>query len=118
MVRIGLLASLALALAACASTEYGAAAADRDCFRSQNVSGFNAIDPSTIQVNVGASRRYLLTTSWPTANLDFSERIAIRSATGYICTGNGLGVEIIGGEPPTIYPIQSITRAPEPAPQG
>lgn len=118
MLRLGLLASVVLTLAACASASEPTAAADRDCFRSENVNGFNVVDRNTIQVNVGASRRYLLTTDWPTGNLDFSQRIAIRSTTGLICTGNGLGVEIIGGEPITTYPIQSIARAPDPAAQG
>jgi len=118
MLRIGLFATAAFLLAACASSE-GAAqpAADRDCFRSASVNGFNVIDRNTIQVRVGASRRYIFATNWPTTNLDFSERIAIRSSTGYICTGNGLGVEIVGGRPAASYPVQSITRAPDPEPQ-
>jgi Family of unknown function (DUF6491) len=119
MLRIGILASAALMLASCASTEaQTAAAGDRDCFQSASVRGFDVIDRSTVEVSVGASRRYLLTTNWQTSNLDFSEHIAIRSATGYICTGNGLGVEIVGGEPRRTYPIQSIARAPDPAPQS
>ena len=119
MLRIGILASAALILSACATSEaQTASAGDRDCFRSAQVRGFNVIDRSTVQISVGASRHYLLTTNWPTTNLDFSQRIAIRSSTGYVCTGNGLGVEIVGGEPQQTYPIQSIARAPEPAPQS
>jgi hypothetical protein len=118
MLRIGLFASAALFLAACASTEDAAAqSGERDCFRSGNVTGFNVIDRNTIQVRVGVSRRYIFTTNWPTTNLDFSQRIGLRSSTGFICTGNGLGVEIIGGQPSASYPVASITRAPEPAPQ-
>lgn len=118
MLRVSIFAS-ALLLAGCASTE-GAntpAAGDRDCFRSGSVSGYNVVDRNTLEVRVGVSRRYILTTNWPTTNLDFSQRIAIRSASGFICTGNGLGVEIIGGQPSATYPIQSIARAPEPTPQ-
>ena len=121
MLRIGLFASAALLVAACASAEGEASAADggaRDCFRSENVNGFNVVDRSTVEVRVGANRRYRMTTGWPTNNLDFSQNIGIRSATGYICTGNGLGVEIIAGDPHQTYPIQSIARAPEPAQQG
>ena len=48
-----------------------------------------------------------------------SQAIAIRSSTGWICTGNGLGVDIIGGEPQRRYPVSSITRKPdEPEPTG
>lgn len=117
MLRIGIFAS-ALALAACATTgDDTAAAGDRDCFRSESVNGFNVVDRSTIQVRVGASRRYLLTTAWNTNNLDFSQRIALRSSAGFICTGSGLGVQVIGGDPVSTYPIQSITRAPDPEPE-
>jgi hypothetical protein len=125
MWRIGLFASLALMLAACASADgeasadgANAAAGGRECFRSESVSGFSVVDRNTVEVRVGANRRYRLTTSWPTHDLDFSQRIAIRSATGQICTGSGLGVEIIGGDPQATYPIRSIARAPEPAPEA
>lgn len=118
MLRIGLFASAALLLTACATGSETTSASERDCFRSESVSGFNVIDRNTIRVNVGASRHYLFTTNWATTNLDFSERIAIRSTNGYICTGNGLGVEVVGGRPVASYPIQSIVREPEPASQG
>jgi hypothetical protein len=118
MLRLCISASAALLLAACASTEVAAAqSSERNCFRSANVTGFNVIDRNSIQVRVGASRRYIFTTNWPTTNLDFSQRIAIRSSTGYICTGSGIGVEIVGGQPAASYPVDSITRAPDPAPQ-
>ena len=119
MLRIGLFAS-ALLLAACASAgeQTAAVASDRECFRSEAVNSFNVIDRNTIEVRVGASRRYLLTTNWNTTGLDYSQRIALRSPTGQICTGNGLGVEIVGGDPVQNYPIQSIARAPEPEAQG
>jgi hypothetical protein len=119
MLRIGLFAS-ALFLTACATAGEDTAGitADRECFRSESVSGFNVIDRNTVEVRVGASRRYRLTTNWPTTNLDFRERIGLRSATGQLCTGTGLGVDIIGGDPVQTYPIQSIARAPEPDAQG
>lgn len=117
MLRTFLLASVAFALTACATPDAETAAA-RDCFRAESVSSFRVIDRNTVEVNVGVNRRYHLSTNWPTVNLDFSERIALRSATGSICTGSGVGVEIVGGEPITAYPIQSIARAPDAAAQG
>jgi hypothetical protein len=119
MMRIGIFAS-ALFLASCSTMGEDAAgvAADRECFRSVSVTGFDVIDRNTVEVRVGASRRYRLTTNWPTTNLDFRERIGLRSTTGQICTGNGLGVDIIGGDPVQTYPVQSIARAPEPEAQG
>jgi len=116
MLRTGIFA--ALLLAACASAGEQSAGAGRECFRSESVSGFNVVDRNTIEIRVGASRRYLLTTTWPTTNLDFSQRIGLRSSTGSICTGSGVGVELIGGDPITSYPIQSIARAPERAAHG
>lgn len=116
MLRLGIFAT-ALLLGACAGAG-GQSSADHDCFRGESVNGFNVIDRDTIEIRVGASDRYVLTTSWPTSNLDFSQRIALRSSTGFICTGSGVGVEIIGGEPLTHYPIQSIARAPEQPAQG
>lgn len=112
MLRIGFSAVIAMLLLACATPDLGTQAG-RDCFRSENVNGFSMLDRNTIEVRVGASRRYLLTTDWPTTNLNYAERIAIRSTTGEVCTGNGLGIELVGGEPVANYPIQSIVRAPE-----
>jgi hypothetical protein len=119
MLRIGIFAS-ALVLAACSTVGEDTAGvmADRECFRSESVTGFNVIDRNTVEIRVGASRRYRLTTNWPTTNIDFREHMGLRSPTGQICTGNGLGVEIIGGDPVQAYPVQSIARAPEPDAQG
>jgi len=111
---------LALALGACAQTgETPTASASpdgRDCFSADNISGYNVIDDHTVSVSVGASRHYLLRTNWNARDLDWTNAIAIRSTANWICTGNGLGVQVIGGEPRRTYPIVEITRAPEPAP--
>lgn len=121
MIRSLLLSAAMLSLAACATptAEQAAAPEGRDCFHADNVSGFNYIDPHTIKIRVGASRDYLLSTDWNARDLDWQQAIAVRSDTSWICVGNGLGVEIIGGEPRRTYPVNGITRAPEPeAPQG
>ena len=108
----------AMALAACAS-DPGAgqsAAASNDCFRSGDVNGYGVIDDTHVRITVGASRRYVLTTGWNARDLDWTSAIAIRSATGRICTGNGLGVELIGGNPRRTYHIVAIERAPDDTP--
>lgn len=119
MLRTTMIAA-ALALSACASTgdTQTASAGERDCFFSNSVSGYNIIDDHHIRVSAGASRSYILETNWNARDLDWTQAIALRSSTGSICTGNGLGVEVIGGEPQRTYPITSITREPEAAPQG
>ena len=117
MRRMGI-AIAAMALAACAS-DSGAdqsAAAANDCFRADDVNGYGVIDERNVRITVGASRRYVLTTSWNARDLDWTSAIAIRSATGRICTGNGLGVELIGGNPRRTFPVVSIERAPDDAP--
>ena len=104
-------------LAACASTEASQqSASSTDCFRSEQVSGYNVIDNHNIGLSVGSSRDYILTTDWNARDLDWTHAIALRSSTGRICTGNGLGVEIIGGDPQRTYPVSQITRAPDSAP--
>jgi hypothetical protein len=101
-------------LGACATSD-GAqqtSGSSNDCFRSEEVRGFNVIDNTHIGFRVGANRNYILTTMWNARDLDWTQEIGIRSSTGRICTGNGLGVELIGGEPRRTYPIVSIERAP------
>lgn len=104
-------------LAACASTststESQQSASSLDCFRSEQVSGYSVIDDHNVGLSVGASRQYVLTTSWNARDLDWTHAIAIRSATGRICTGNGLGVSLIGGDPQRTYPVSQIARAPD-----
>ncbi len=102
-------------LAACATTPSSGdqTANASDCFRSEQVAGYSVIDNNHIKLSVGASRDYVLTTMWNARDLDWTHAIAIRSATGRICTGNGLGVELIGGDPQRTYPVSQVARAPD-----
>jgi hypothetical protein len=119
MLRTGILAA-ALALGACATqdaTQTNAAQpVGRDCFRTDAVNGYSYIDENHVSVSVGANRNYVLTTLFNARDLDWTHAIAIRSTSGWICTGNGLGVEVIGGQPRRHYPIDSVERAPDDAP--
>lgn len=117
--RIIGLAVFVAALAGCATATDTASTtppADRDCFAAHSVRGYELIDDNNIRIDVGASREYILGTMWDAHDLDWTQAIALRSTSGWICTGNGLGVEVIGGEPRRTYPINSITRAPDEAP--
>ena len=109
-----------VALAACATEPGGQATAtapaDRDCFNADNVTGFSYLDENHIQLSVGANRKYTLTTMFNARDLDWTQAIAIRSHTNWICTGNGLGVELIGGDPRRTYPINEIARDPDETP--
>ncbi len=124
MTRAALLTTALLATAfltaACASegaqTASAAPAGDRDCFAASTVSGFNYIDNHHVRLSAGPNRDYILTTTWNARDLDWTQAIALRSSNNFICTGNGLGVEIVGGPNHQTYPITGIARAPEPAP--
>lgn len=118
-----LAAAAAFTLAACASDgvnpqQPADAQAQRDCFRNENVNGYNLIDDHHVQIRVGANRRFILTTDWNANDLDWTHAIAIRSTSGLICTGNGLGVELIGGDPRRTYNVTNIARAPDETPNS
>jgi hypothetical protein len=78
------------------------------------------IDDHNIRVRVG-SRSYTMYTSWNANDLDWTNVLALRSDTGWICTGNVRGsVEVTGGQTPArTYPINTVTRDPDaPGQQG
>jgi hypothetical protein len=108
-----------LLLTACATqpTTEASAASDRDCFRNEQISGFNVVGDNAVKISVGPSRDYLLTTNRSVQELRGVQTIALRSTpVGLICTGNGLGVELHGGRTPaTFWVVTAITRAPEEA---
>ncbi|MGD9815370.1 MAG: DUF6491 family protein [Hyphomonadaceae bacterium] len=119
MLRSAFLAATALSLAACASTETASSGAtERDCFRALDVSGYGVLDEHRIRVTVSPQREYYLTIRQNTRDLDWAHAIAIRSTTSFICVGNGLGVQLMGGDPPFPYPVTLIERAPVTAPAG
>lgn len=106
-------------LAACASTDNTAqqtASSSSDCFRAEQVNGYDVVDNNHVRISVGANRHYILTTLWNSRDLDWTHAIAIRSSTGRICTGNGLGIQLIGGDPSRTYPVSEIARAPDDVP--
>ena len=109
-------AAAALTLAACSSTggetQTASTAPAQDCFRNDDIFGYGVIDEHNIDVRA-RGRHYIFTTNWNARDLDWTNAIAIRSSTGWICVGNGLGVEIIGGEPQRRFPVSSITRRPD-----
>lgn len=120
MLRFVLLAG-ALALSACASPGATAPAnrAERDCFRNVDVSGYELVDEHHVLLRINSQRRYIVTTQANTRNFDFTNEIAIRSRTSFVCVGDPVGVELIGGRPPFPFRVTDIQRAPvETADQG
>jgi hypothetical protein len=115
--RTVLLAAAAASLAACATEQSASTSSgeERDCFRAQSVSGYSAVDEHSVRIRVGASRSYTMHTNWNVNDLDWTQAIALRSDNSWICTGNVFGqVEVTGGSLGRTYPIQTITRDPDP----
>jgi len=122
MLKTLTLAASMLALASFAnaqpapSSSYGHGRSD--CFLASHYLSYSYIDPHHISVHYGPSRDYLFATEWDARDLRWVEALAIRSrGSDWICTGNGLGVEIIGGHMRQTYPVSSISRMPPPAAQ-
>lgn len=113
MIRYGFLALVALGLAGCASAAAQGAAAERDCFRTRSVTGYEIVDSRTIRVRIGTERRYDLTTFENTSGLDFGFGATISSRTGFVCEGDSANVEITGGRPQRTYGVRNVTRAPD-----
>lgn len=120
MLRNSLIAAAAaLALGACAGAQTTEnAGSSRDCFRAMDVSSYGIIDENTVRVRVSAAREYALSVRQNVRDLDWTHAISIRSTTSFICTGNGLGVQLLGGDPPVTYPVINIERLPPTAPAG
>ena len=122
-----LLAACILIVSACATpTRSASMPGAHDCFRNADVNSFNVIDDNTLRVRVSRTRQYDLHITGPTIrDLRFDQGVALRSGTSWICTGNGLDVEIRqlrnGSQ---TWSVDTITRAPaeqltaHPAPQG
>ncbi len=104
----------ALALSGCASRGGTAAEApQRDCFSSGRVSGFTPVDATTVRLRVGVKDEYELTLLGYCPDVDWTQRIALRSVSGssMICTSDAMGWEIVVLDRPGIGPDSCRVRA-------
>jgi hypothetical protein len=105
------------ALAACgtmsqtASAQSNGGGASRDCFRSSEVTSYGLVDDHRARITAG-HRDYYFTIAQSTRDLDWNHSISVRSISSFICAGNGLGVQLMGGDPPIPYQVTNIERAP------
>jgi hypothetical protein len=114
--RTLLILACALSLSACASpVADSAATVDRDCFRPMDVSGFNVVDSDRLKVRVGPSREYFLTVQGGTRDMRFDETLGIDAGHSFVCTGNGLGVRVIGGDHDFPRAVSRVERVPPPS---
>lgn len=119
MLRPALGAAAALLMLGCAPTQSAESVDNvRDCFRTVDVSGYSPVDEHRIKVTVSPQREYYLTIQQNVRDLDWAHAIALRSTTSFICTGNGLGVQVLGGDPVFPYPVTDIERVPVTAIEG
>src|SRR4051812_13242362 len=105
--------SLALAaVTACASSAPApprgvASAPDRKCFWARNVNSFEAVDENRVNIRVGARDVYQMTMFGPCPDVDWAQRIGLRSHGGsVICTA--LDAELV--TPSTFGPTRCAIR--------
>lgn len=68
----------------------------RQCFRAQDVNSFTPVDRDTVDVRVAANRIYRLELATDCQDINWSQRIAIRSrGSSWVCTGRALDAELI-----------------------
>lgn len=90
----------ALLLAACVGEPVeSAASGERQCFLPRQVSGFHTDERDSVHVEVGASQVYELEIVATCPDIDWSQRIAIRSTGGSSWVCRGMDAEIIVPSP-------------------
>lgn len=109
------LLALTLGIAGCASQGGAAAGAkvDRNCFSADRVSGFEPVDNTTVRLRVGVKDTYEATLLGYCPDVDWTQRIALRSVSGssMICTNDAMGWEILVLDRPGIGPDRCRVRA-------
>ncbi len=114
IVTVTLLA-LTLGAVGCASRgePVSGAAASRTCFQADRVSGFEPVDNTTVRLRVGVKDTYEATLLGYCPDVDWTQRIALRSVSGssMICTNDAMGWEILVLDRPGIGPDRCRVRA-------
>ena len=123
MTPIRLTLSLAVALAAtgCAgyTSESGTSAAagpapgrGEQCFFSQDVHGFQAVDDSTVNLRIGVSDVYQLSLLAPCRDVAFAQGVALESkgGTSNICSPLDAELVVPGPAGPTRCPVSSYRK--------
>ncbi|HEY5105988.1 MAG TPA: DUF6491 family protein [Caulobacteraceae bacterium] len=109
-------ASLVSGAASPAAAQGSAAAPRRDnaCFYARNVESFAAADDTTVNLRVSSRQIYQLKLFGPCVDLDFSQRIGLRSRgiSSFVCEGQANDLELFARSPagPTRCPVTSVRR--------
>ncbi len=84
----------------------------RDCFSASSVNGFRPVGREAVDVTVGASRHYRLDLLGYCPDVDWSQRIALRTRGGssFIC--QGLDAELLVPGPTGVQrcPVSAVRR--------
>ncbi len=114
-------ASAAALTMSCATAEQQQAAAaaggdGRQCFVASQVNGFHAIDDDTVHVRVGARDVYELQIAGTCLNVNWSQRIGIRSTGGSSWVCRGLDAELLvpdqmGGQRCLVRTVRQLSAA-------
>ena len=112
--------AVCLALAACAPADGPAGASanadgGRQCFLPRSVNGFSAIDRDTVNVTVGVREIYQLEILGTCPDVDFTQRIGIRSTHGASWVCQGMDAELIVPGPTGVdrCPVTSVRKLSE-----
>jgi hypothetical protein len=93
----------AVIVAACTATQAGPAraraAGGQQCFNVRNVYNFHAVNDRTVYVEVGTSRIYELQIVGVCPEIDWTQRLAIRTTGGSSWVCRGMDAEIIVPSP-------------------
>jgi hypothetical protein len=101
------LSLIAIATCAAAPPKGPAGHPDRKCFWARNVNNFQAVDEEHVNIRVGAHDVYEMTMFGPCPDIDWAQRIALKSrGSSFICTA--LDAEIIA--PSTFGPKRCAIR--------
>lgn len=118
---LAIAASAACAPTASTQTASAAAPADRDCFNTNFVSGFSAVDKDTVKLEAGPRKDYEVDITGPGCdNVTWTMSVAVVSRpSAWICTGQQAGQGDIrfrdsSWPAPISCMITAVRRAPEP----
>jgi len=89
-----ILATATLAGAASSKPARDGKASDHRCFAARNVNNFQAVDDTHVNLRVGVKDVYAMTLFAPCPEIDWAQRIALKSRSGaFICSA--LDAEVI-----------------------
>ena len=86
----------------------------RECFLASQVNGFHSLDRDHVLVTVGANRTFELGLTGACFDIDWSQRIAIRSrGSDWVCSGLDADIFVPSSIGPQRCPVTTVRRLSE-----